>query len=195
MEASRSGSYTKEKFLILNSEAVIEMNASTNDNVRKIINEGIIAFKASALLINLNSISVLSEKQYRNIVGESKSKKERGAIDNSVENANGMDVFVRLSAFENDRRVDKVNRCLRSGTFTTTMDDYLKCKATNDEPIERYALPNNDKIQFAFHIQPINSDTLQKGIVQPANGKQGGGKEVYFANGTAVGTFIKQISY
>jgi hypothetical protein len=31
--------------------------------------------------------------------------------------------------------------------------------------------------------------------VQPAYGKRGGGKEAYFANGTASGTFIKQTPY
>jgi hypothetical protein len=75
------------------------------------------------------------------------------------------------------------------------MDDYLKCKGTNSDPIDRYALPSNDKIQYAFHIQPKKSDTLQRGIVQPANGKQGAGKEAYFAKGTADGTFLKQTPY
>jgi hypothetical protein len=84
---------------------------------------------------------------------------------------------------------------LRPGSYTTTMDDYLKCEATNDDPIERYALPGNEKIKFAFHIQPINVDTLQRGNVQNVNGKRGGGKEAYFANGTSNGTFLKQTPY
>lgn len=195
VEATKQGTYSKEKFLVLNSEVVIEMNASTSDNVRKVINEGIFAFKASASIISLSSMTVLNEKQFRNIVNESKSENERGAIENPVVNANGEEIFVRLSAFDNDRRVDKVNKCLRAGSYTTTMEDYLKCKATVANPIERYALPNNDEIKFAFHIQPFKSDTLQRGTVQPANGKQGGGKEVYFAIGTAAGTFKKQTPY
>jgi len=56
-------------------------------------------------------------------------------------------------------------------------------------------LPNNDKIQFAFLIQPIKTDTLQRGLVQAANEKRGGGKEVYFAKGTAAGTFKQQTPY
>lgn len=195
VEASKQGYYSREKYLVLNSEVVIEMNASTSDNVRKVVNEGIFAFKASANFIALSSMTVLNEKQFRNIVNESKSENERGAIENPVVNANGEEVFVRLSAFDNDRRVDKVNKCLRTGSYTTTMEDYLKCKATNADPIERYALPKNDEIKFAFHIQPLKSDTLQRGTVQPANGKQGGGKEAYFAKGTAAGTFKKQTDY
>lgn len=195
VEASKQGYYSREKFLILNSEVVIEMNASTGDNVRKVVKEGIFAFKASASIIALSSMTVLNEMQFRNIVNESKSENERGAIENPVVNANGEEIFVRLSAFDNDRRVDKVNMCLRAGAFTTTMEDYLKCKTTNDNPVECYALPNNDKIQFAFHIQPLKFDTLQRGIVQPANGKRGGGKEAYFAKGTAPGTFKKQAPY
>ena len=195
IEASKAGSYTREKFLVLNSEVVIEMDGYEDDNVRKVINEGIFSIKANANYITLNAISVLNKNQFLNIVSEYKSENERGAIENPVVNANGEEIFVRLSAFDNDRRIDKINKCLRPGSFTTTMEDYLKCKATNDDPVERYALPNNDKIKFAFHIQPKKTDTLQKGTVQPANAKRGGGKEAYFANGTAAGTFIKQTPY
>ena len=195
VEATKSASYKREKFIVLNSEVVIEMNGSESENIKKIINEGIFSFKASANFITLNSISVLSEMQFRGVVNESKNEKERGAIANHIINANGKEIFVRLSAFENDHRVDKVNNCLRQGSFTTTMDDYLKCKTNADDPIERYALPSNDKIQFAFHIQPKQNDTLQTGVVQPANGKRGGGIENYFAKGTSIGTFLKQTPY
>jgi hypothetical protein len=195
VEASKAGTYTREKFLVLNSEIVIEMNASTGDNVLKVINEGIYSIKTTANQISLNSISVFNEKQLRNIVNESKNEDERGAIEHPVVNANGEEIFVRLSAFDNDRRVDKINKCLRPGSYTTTSEDYKKCKEINDDPIERYALPSNDKIKNAFHIQPKKTDTLQRGIVQPANGKRGGGKEAYFAKGTAEGTFLRQTSY
>jgi hypothetical protein len=143
----------------------------------------------------LNSITVLNEKQIRNQVNESKNEKEKGALDNPKEYANGEEIFVRLSAFDDDKRIDKINKCLRPGSFTTTEDDYIVCKYMDDDPIERYALPNNDEIKFAFYIQPIKSDTLQRGRVQPANGKRGGGKEAYFANGTAKGTFKNQTPY
>lgn len=196
VEASKTGSYIKEKFLVLNSEVVIEMNASTSDNVRKIITEGIYSIKASANYITLNAMSVLNEKQFRNTVNESKNENEKGAIENPVVNANGKEIFVRLSAFDNDRRVDKINKCLRPGSYTTTMKDYLKCiSPPPDDPIERYALPSNDEIKFTFHIQPKKTDTLQRGTVQPANGKRGGGEEAYFAKGTASGTFLKQTSF
>ena len=195
VEASKVGNYLQEKYLVLNSEIVIEINASTHENVRKVINQGIVAFKASASTITFHAIHVLNEKQFRNSVSEPNTENQKGATDNPVKNATGDEVFIRLSAFDNDRRVDKVKKCLRPGAFTTTMDDYLNCKSTSDDPVERYALPNNDEIKFAFHIQPLKSDTLQQGIVQPANNKRGGGKEVYFANGTAAATFIKQTAY
>jgi hypothetical protein len=195
IEAFKSGSYSKEKFLVLNSELVIETNGFKDDYVRRIINEGISSVKTIASVISLSSISVLNENQFRNVVAESKSRKESAAIDNPVETANGIEIFVRLSAFDDDKRVDKVNKYLRPGSYTTTMEDYTKCKDTKDDPVDRYALPNNDKITQAFHIQPLKTDTLQRGTVQPANEKRGGGKEVYFDKGTANGTFIKQTPY
>jgi hypothetical protein len=195
VEATRTGSYSREKFLVLNSEVVIEMNGFEAHLIRLVVNEGISFIKSRAEYITLNSIFVLNEKQLRNQVNESKNDNEKGATDNSIEFANGEEIFVRLSVFEDDKRIDKINKCLRPGSFTTTTDDYLKCKTTNDDPVERYALPNNDEIRFAFHIQPMKTDLLQRGTVQPANDKRGGGKEVYFVNGTEAGTFLKQTPY
>src|SRR6266404_8266987 len=100
IEASRAGSYTKENFLVLNSEVVIEMNGYESDNVRKVMRAGIASVKMSADYITLNVISVFNKNKFRSAVNETKSEKEKGAIDNPVENANGEEVFVRLSAFD-----------------------------------------------------------------------------------------------
>lgn len=195
VEASIPGSYEREKFLILNSEVVLEMDGLETYLIRMIINEGNFSFKAQAGYITLNAMSVLSEKQFRNQVNESKNENEKGATDNDVEFANGEEIFVRLSAFDDDKRIDKINMCLRPGSYTTTKDDYLKCKNTKADPVDRYALPNNDEIKFAFQIKPVKTDSLQRGTVQPANEKTGGGKEVYFADGTSSGTFLEQTPY
>ena len=195
IDAIKSGTYQREKFIILNSEIAIEMNGYQDSHVRMVINEGISKVKASANLITLNSLAVLNERQFRNYLGEPQNNNERGALDNPVESANGNEMFARLSAFDNDKRVDKINKCLRPGSYTTTFEDYSFCKLMNDDPVERYALPNNDEIKFVFYFQPLIIDTLQRGTVQPAYGKRGNGKEVYFANGTAKGTFKTQTPY
>jgi hypothetical protein len=194
-EASKTGSYKRERFLALNSQIIIELNGFEGDHVRKIINEGILNVRAIAKEITLTGINVLNNIQYRQLVGESKNEHERGAIDNPVEQANGEEIFVRLSAFDNDRRIDKINKRLLPGSFTTMADDFSYCKSKSIDPIERYALPNNDVIKFVFYIKPLKNDTLQRGIVQPANGKQGGGKEAYFNEGTSNGTFFLQTPY
>jgi len=193
VEASKGGNYGLERFLVLNTEVVIEMDGRQGEFVSKAVNEGIYSLKAMASVVTLNRITVLNERQFRNMVNESKN--ERGAIDNPKEPANGIEVFVRLSAFDDDKRVDKVRKCLKPGSFTTTEVDYLVCKATGGDPIQRYALPSNDTIKWAFHVQPVKNEQLQRGTVQPANNKPGGGKEVYFETGTTQGTFLKQLPY
>jgi hypothetical protein len=195
VKAFRQNTYTRELFLILNSEVVVEMNGFEDKLVREIIKDGIYSIKSKADYIVLNSISAFSEKQFRLLVNESESERSKGATENPVENANGVEDFVRLSAFEDDKRIDKINKCLRPGSYTTTPDDYDECKNQNDDPIARYALPNNEEIQFAFYLRPSTTDTLQRGKVQPANEQPGGGKEVYFAKGTAKETFLKQTPY
>jgi len=195
IEAVKSETYQIERFVILNSEIAIEMNGHEGDHIRKVIKEGISKVKASANLIALSSLTVLNKYQFRNYLSDPKSDIEQGALDNPIESADGNEMFVRLSAFADDKRIDKVNRCLRPGSFTTTFGDYSQCVSIDDDPVERYALPNNDEVKFAFYIQPLINDILQRGRVQPAYLKRGGGKEVYFAKGTAKGTFKQQTPY
>src|SRR5437773_1303986 len=76
VEASRAGNYKREKFLILNSEIVIEIDRDKDENVRKVISEGTLSCNASANFITLNSMLVLNEKQFRNTVSESKNENE-----------------------------------------------------------------------------------------------------------------------
>ena len=195
IEASKAGFYAKQKYLVLNSSMVIDIDGNQNEFVRKIIAEGIVAAKKLSSGITLTGIKVLNERELRGSVNEGKSEKEKGAIDNPKELADGNEMFTRLSAFDDDKRVDKVNNCLRMGSFATTQEDYLQCKKGADNPIERYALPSNDEIKFAFEIKPKMGDLLQRGIVQPMDGKRGGGKEAYFETGTSVGTFVSQHPY
>jgi len=106
------------------------------------------------------------------------SEKTKGAKDGKEETANGDELFVRLSAFEEDIRIDKKNKCLLPGSYTTTASDALRCKTEGNNPNERYALPNELPIKCAFFIQPITNDILQRGIVQEALGKKGGGRKM-----------------
>jgi hypothetical protein len=195
VEASKVGSYFPEKFLVLNSEIVVEMRGFETEDIRKIMNKGIFAAKSEASVIALNRLTVLNENQFRDIIRDFDDENRKGAIENSTENADGEEMFVRLSAFDNDRRVDKINKCLLPGSFATTDKDCNDCRVEKDNPVEGYALPSNDEIKFVFYIQPMKTDTLQRGTVQPANDKRGGGKEVYFENGTSSGSFKGQINH
>lgn len=141
IEATKDGTYSLEKYIVLNSEIAIEMNGMEEYMITLVLSMGTEECKRISEYIQLNSIQLIDNKQFRNIVNEPKNKEDKGAIDNQVEYANGEEIFVRLSAFENDRRIDTENKCLRPGSFTTTVDDYFVCKYINDTPIERYALP------------------------------------------------------
>jgi hypothetical protein len=103
--------------------------------------------------------------------------------------------YVRLSAYEDDKRIDKKNNCLLPGSYTSTKKDYEKCVDDKDDPVERYALPNEETIEWAFHILPESKDGYRFGTVQPEFGKRGGGEECFFENGTSFSTFKKQTKY
>lgn len=112
--------------------------------------------------------------------------KAGGAADAGQEETKADEMFYRFSAFANDRRVTAENSLL-PGTYATTKEDGDKVR-TGKQAVERYALPNDDPASYRFRIQPLKGTAIQKGIVQPANGHQGGGVEVIFTNGTTKDT-------
>ena len=119
----------------------------------------------------------------------------KGAAGSPKEKADGNEIFVRLSVYEDDKRIDFKNRKLLPGTYTTTLEDYRFCIENSKNPVERYALPGDEEIRWAFFLQPKFWDILQRGIVQPAFGHRGGGIEAYFENGTSENTYICKTNY
>lgn len=197
IEAAKTGAYIKNKYIVLNAQMAVEMDSRQGLYIHEIISNGIFKAKHSARLINFtaSTFKLFNEKEFRGIVNEPKYGTVGGAIENKKEFADGEEIFVRLSAFKDDLRINKIKMCLLPGSFTTTMGDYSVCKISKSDPIERYALPSEDEIKWAFYIQPKKSDTLQRGMVQPANEKSGGGKEIYFEGGTSKNTYLKAIPY
>ena len=118
-----------------------------------------------------------------------------GATSAPEKRANGEEEFVRISAYADDKRVDQVNKLLLPGTYATTSRDYWLCVKCPDDPIDRYALPNNEKITTAFHVRPLIGDVLRVGRVQPNFGHQGGGEEAFFKDGTGKRSLISTKPY
>ena len=196
----------QRKFIVYNSELVIDDDIELKDFQKRVNIEGFYTTlnKSPELMLETSSIRVLKESEVKQqIRGLSENKKlsnkrktgGNGATDNPKENATGDEVFVRVSAYEDDKRIDEVNKKLLPGSFTTTEQDYKDCISTNDEPIDRYALPNDDEIKWAFYIKPKKADSLQRGVVQPAFNHDGGGIEAYFEKGTSNDTFYQKRSY
>lgn len=195
----------RKSFVVYNSELVIDLDSQFSEFKRKIIKEGYstILDKADKLPIETSSIllaprSKITESRFlteSHIKDFGRQSGGRGATENSKESADGKELFVRLSAYIKDNRIDFVNKKLRPGSYTTTKFDYLLCVRHNDDPIDRYALPNNEKVKWAFYIQPRINDILQRGIVQAAFGHYGGGVEAYFINGTSNNTHLNTKPY
>lgn len=193
------------KFIVYNSELAVDLDSNFIANKRMIINEGFknILNRSNQLILETKTITVYNEHAVREFKALSASHKvynkrhtgTTAAIDSPKEYANGSEIFVRISAFEDDKRVDFVNKKLKEGSFTTTERDYIECVATSDDPVDRYALPNDEKIKWAFYFKPKTVDILQRGIVQPAFDHEGGGIEAYFENGTSRDTFLQKKEY
>jgi len=200
-----SGCLSTKEYVVYNGDLIVDIDNNLQRFKQHIIINGYSKTLNESQLLNIKTESItlvlrnnFYEKRY--LTENKKSKKKRhsggkGATDNPKENADGTEIFVRISAYEDDKRIDFTTNRLKDGTFTTTRFDYLNCVATSDDPIDRYALPNDEKITWAFYIQPKSIDRLQRGIVQPAFGHDGGGIEAYFENGTSKNTFYKKKQY
>lgn len=205
IEARRYDKSFKERYLVYNCELIIEYDDRFAEFRRKIKTEGYknVLNKADYLIIDTNTISLVARREITGISAlTERERKEKGrhsdgkgAIDSPEEYADGKELFTRLSPFEDDIRIDFKNKKLRRGTFTTTYLDYQTCLKYDDDPIDRYALPSDEKIKWAFFIQPKKTDTLQRGIVQPAFGHDGGGIEAYFEKGTSNNTYFDKKPY
>lgn len=203
VKAENSDTFHSSKFLVLNAEIAIDVD---NDLVefKSFIAESEIhklARNSKEWNVFSSTIKVVPQSLVRDkvLVAETKSLRRShvggGAMDNDAEEANGEEMFVRLSAYKNDRRIDFENGCLCPGSYRATLKDYLNCVHTHDDPIERYALPTEDEIEWAFFIQPAEGDEFQRGVVQPANGRRGGDEEAYFENGTSKNTLLSINEY
>ncbi|MEJ7681768.1 MAG: hypothetical protein WKG06_28765 [Segetibacter sp.] len=164
--------YNDKDIVVLNGQLAISRDALQDKNmIKALIGDNFTNALKSAKEIHLT----FNIAPYIEPIGSNVSEDdvfEQKAAKNSIsENANGDELFVRLSAFEDDIRVDKENKCLLPGTFTTTASDALKCKVEKDDPVQRYALPNELTIEWAFYIQPkqgifYNAETLRQTLVK-----------------------------
>lgn len=205
IEGQITGSSTTKRYVVYNSNLIVDLDDNFSRNKQLIINRGynLILNESSLLNIKTESIKLITKRSITEsrYLSESKinvNKRQSGstgAIDNPKEYADGKEYFVRLSAFENDKRIDFEKKKLKDGTFTTTLYDYVSCVKTNDDPVDRYALPNDETIKWAFYVQPKSYDRLQRGIVQPAFGHAGGGIEAFFENGTSENTYLIKTQY
>jgi hypothetical protein len=96
------------------------------------------------------------------------------------------DVFMRFTAYKNDRRIT-ANNGLLPGTYATTEADSRNVK-TGEQAVERYALPDPKPAKYRFRIDPAKDTEYREGTVQPAFEHKGGGVEVLFDEGTSDNT-------
>ncbi|MEO6219440.1 MAG: hypothetical protein ABIO81_03360 [Ginsengibacter sp.] len=129
--------YKSRKFIVLNSEIIIEHDDTEQLYFNKIVRVGWNEVKSVAMEQPLINIELKSKNEYFNLVNEDDALRKKGARENPVQQANGWMAYVRLSAFYDDKRIDRVNKCLIPGSYTTTIEDYLTCTINKYDSIER----------------------------------------------------------
>jgi hypothetical protein len=197
--------YKEKRFVVYNTELAINLDNEFEYYKYRIFRDGYTNTINSRSTIGLNFRSfnlvegLRHERPKPTLEDIIKTKQRhsggKAAVENPIEYADGSEVFVRLSAYDNDKRIDFDRKKLRPGSYTTTDQDYGVCVLLKDDPVDRYALPNDESIKWAFFIQPKKENTLQRGIVQPAFNHIGGGIEAYFEKGTSDFTYLLKKTY
>jgi hypothetical protein len=85
------------------------------------------------------------------------------------------EVYWRLSAYPNDRRVTSDNQIVK-GSFVTTNSD-IEVVGSGFAAVGRYALPTPFPAVYAFAVRPTPGTPIDLGTVRPNFGQAGGGVE------------------
>lgn len=203
--ASKSNVYKLHKYVVYNSELVIELDTNFQLNKTRIKTVGFSTMlsQVESITFRINSVTVVDKTVLKNksvLLEESillynrkmgKNEAIYGPLDFNTTN----ETFVRISPFDNDCRIDEEKGKLLPGSFATTLNDFFSCLGTNDFPIDRYVLPLTERLKWVYYIKAHPSDLMQKGIFQPAFNQMGGGEEVYFNFGTFEKTLIEKLPY
>src|SRR4051812_6085375 len=193
---AKEAEFLNQNIVVLNAQVAVTPNALQNKNlVNSVVADNFADTLKHAKEIHLTFDVESFIESARAFRQQDEGLGRRIAISSIAEKANGDELFVRLSAFENDIRIDKKNKCLLPGSYTTTAADALRCKQEGEDPVQRYALPNELMILWAFYIQPGATDLLQRGNVIAGFDKKGGGREAFFDKGTSINTFISQTKW
>lgn len=183
IEAQIPGTEIKQKFIVLNAELAVEMNDAAPLYVKEIVQLGIRVAKEKALPFRWEIVTVFShdpELKTTVAVGETRN-----------EFPDGGEIFVRRSIYDNDKRVDTMNKCLLAGSFTTTLPDSLRYRNSSGDPLIQRAMDHGIRGKWGYYFQPKRTNVLQRGKPDPKTGA----KEVFFKEGTSYGTFLHRVTY
>jgi len=92
------------------------------------------------------------------------------------------EIYWRLSAYHNDRRVTPDNQIVK-GTYVTTSSD-IEVVGSGFAAVGRYALPTPFPSVYAFAVRPKTGIPINLGTVRPNFGQAGGGVEGVFDKDT-----------
>lgn len=183
VEAALTGTDICAKFIVLNAELAIEYNDAAPLYVQEIFREGIGIIKEKAMPFRWEITRILEH--------DPELKTTPAVSENRMEYPDGGEIFVRRSIYENDKRIDLANKRLIPGSFTTTLNDALRYRTNSEDPLIQRAMDHGVRGKWGYHVQPKRTDILQRGKCDPKTGA----KEVFFRDGTAIGTFFKRETY
>ena len=175
--------YSRKECVILNATIAEPTNNRSVQSIMESISmeEASRVYKYASASKEIIDVSLKADK---GIFKAYTIKEANGADKHPEERTKRDEEFVRFARFENDMRIDQINKRALPGTYATTRADATYCLSSRTDPVARYALPGTMKVKYAFYIKPLENTLIKRGTVEPANNQPGGGAEVVFTKGT-----------
>lgn len=110
IQARFTGEYDQKELIVLNEELVVENNYQKKNFLKEIFSKGFDFSVRNALYRELKEIKLINENKSFNVFNDGGSQSS-SAKENPIIYPDGKSYYVRLSAYEDDKRIDKKNNC------------------------------------------------------------------------------------
>lgn len=180
--------YRHRDAIVLNGSLIEPIVGDVRQMMKSLLSEDVqyiaksASYTSDIIDVNLRTLPMM----FKSAQFDESLSAESASTSNSLED----EVFIRFSAFLDDKRITK-DKGLVPGTYATTFEDAEYCLDNRINPVARYALPSTKAVKYAFRVEPPAKTELKRGTVQPANDQPGGGDEVVFVKGSPANTVTK----
>lgn len=193
VQASTFKSELVKPYIVYNAQLFLDLDSEFNQFAQQFLDNNIEDIQEMSKLLELNPKTIRMIP--KSTLYTQRHNGLKAATESSKQEADSEVIFVRMTPYFDDLRLCHSDKKLRPGSYVTSVDDYGHCVYTDDNPVDRYALPYSGMLESVSYLQVSKNEQFQKGIVQPLFNQNGGGEEIFLELGTSKNSYISTKKY